>query len=104
MSNRDSIRDDRVQVRLYSMDPAQARYHCEKLRALADLLLAGEPVQWVETGYGGRGTWSITVDLRRLVEAHIGVRRRVAAGDADYSIRLEPKDSGGRSRSRRSGS
>lgn len=91
MSNRDSIRDDRPQGRLYAMDSDQARYHCEKLRALADLLLSGVPVLWVERGSEAREQLSITIDRQRLVEAHISVRRRIAAGDPDYAIRIEPK-------------
>lgn len=75
MSNRDSIRDDRPQDRLYAMDPDQARYHCEKLRALADLLLAGESVLWVESSSGDRervavefasGRWLPAVTPTRL--------------------------------------
>lgn len=83
MSNRDSIRDDRPRDRLHAMDPDQARYHCEKLRALADLLLAGEAVLWVESSSGDRDRVTVELAAGRLAKAHLGVRRRVAEGDRD---------------------
>lgn len=103
MSNRDSIRDDGPRDRLYPMDPDRARYHCEKLRALADLLRSGAPVRWVESHGDGRDRVTVELAAGRFAEAHIGVRRRIAEGHPDYTIRVEPKPRSQRYRRSRMG-
>lgn len=93
MSDFSALPGDRA-ARLYPMDPDQARYHCAKLRALADLLLAGEPVMWVESTLGledGLERVSVTLDSEHFMRAHIAVRERIAGGDSDYAIRVETK-------------
>lgn len=94
MDNVPSLPDDPAAPRLYPMDPDQARYHCEKLRALADLLLAGEPVLWTESTLrleAGLERVSVVLDTEHLMRAHIAVRARIAEGDPDYAIRVEPR-------------
>ena len=93
--NNASGRPERRTLVLRPMDPDQARYHCERLRALADLIDAGEPVSWIDwtTGIGAeeQAHLTIAVDRGRLKDAEIAVRVRVAAGDEGYAIKVSPR-------------
>ena len=91
MGNRSTrTSDGRV---LQPMDPNQARYHCLILRAIADLLQAGEPVCWgwfYAAVEGQPTTISISIEGAQLRDAEIAARQRVEAGDPDYLVRVEP--------------
>ncbi len=79
---------------LRPMDPNQARYYAMILRAIADLLQAGEPVCWgwfYAAVEGQPTTVSISIEGTHLCDAELAVRRRVAAEDPDYLIRVEPR-------------
>jgi hypothetical protein len=61
-----------------------------KLRAVADLLLASEPHCLFETEYpGGKRGLTVIFTADSYHAADREVRRRVLAGDEDYTITVE---------------
>lgn len=80
---------------LQPMEPDQARYHCQILRAIADLIAAGEPTCWAwsyASVPGDATTVSISFEGERFRAAQIAVHQRVEAGDPDYSIKVEYRE------------
>ena len=76
------------------MEPDQARYHCLILHAIADLLEAGEPVEFAtfsEARAGDPATVRITLDGQHLRASEAAVRQRVGTGDEQY-IRVEHRE------------
>lgn len=78
---------------LRSLPPESARYHAQILRAAADLLLAGEPVWWMQPEYpdNKRGI-TYLFDADALRTATVAVWNRVAAGEEDYVIKVKPEE------------
>jgi hypothetical protein len=77
------------------MDPDQARYYAMILRAMADLLAAGEPVCWswsYASVPGEPTTVAISIEGERFMAARVAVNQRVDAGDPDYAIRVEYRE------------
>jgi hypothetical protein len=93
MSNLSARPNEQPVRHLYPMDKDQGRYHAQLLRAAADLILAGEPAAWYRPGGGERlGGVAYLFDEAAFSAASIAVRKRVEAGDEDYVIRVEPKE------------
>ena len=94
--------------KLQTMEPGQARYHAMILRAMADLLAAGEAVCWSWSYAAVPGqptTVSISIEGESFSAAQRAVHERVDGGDPDYAIRVEYREpsrlpSGPRSRRR----
>ena len=79
---------------IHRWDKDAARYWCQQLRALADLIEAGEPAGLEEITVGPRGALtevSVTVNTLYYLEAAIAVRHAVDAGEGDYLIRTTRK-------------
>lgn len=53
MADMDGELTARPTYTIRALPPGSARYHAEILRAAADLLLAGEPVWWMQPEYEG---------------------------------------------------
>ena len=80
---------------LQPMDPDQARYHCMILRAIADLLESGEPVEFATfhaAVVGQSATVRITLNQEHLSDAERMVHQRVQANDETYVIRVQPRE------------
>lgn len=79
----------------WDQDADAVRYWCQHLRALADLMAAGEPMAFLQSyaGTGDEQVESFTVQVSRwhLADAFVDVERRTQAGDPDYAIRTTQK-------------
>ena len=77
------------------MTDPQARGHRMILRAMADLIEAGEPVCWswnYASVPGEPTTVSISFEGEHFRDAQVAVSQRVDAGDADYAIKVEYRE------------
>ena len=87
--------DGRPHLSSWGWDKDAVRYWCQHLRALADLMAAGEPMAFMQShsGVGEEKVENFTVAVRRwrLASAFLDVERRAQAGDTDYAIRTTPK-------------
>ena len=77
-------------VPLFPMDREQAAYHRQNLRAVADLIEAGEPICWSEPFHSTElALVQIYVPKAALRAAERNVRMRVKEGDGEYVIKVE---------------
>lgn len=87
--------DGRRSLNRWDHDADAVRYWCQHLRALADLMAAGEPMAFLKSyaGIGEEQVESFTVQVRRwrLADAFVDVERRTEAGDLEYAIRTTQK-------------
>ena len=75
--------------------PDPVRYWCQHLRAIADLMEAGEPMNFFQTHRGAGDAevkhFTIAVNRWHLAHAFLDVARRVQAGEPDYAIKTTPQ-------------